>query len=171
MLVEHPRYGELCATHGAPNIVRKSDQTDVTKGEPKPGSVAARLVRFVFYIPAGKGQEPREITKALPRTIGVYALKGLIGRIFGLKAMKLKLVWENGEWDPVAGANSSDDMSDEETDSEAEGGEGARGDGDGFRDGRDLGNWVQREQELVDGTKDVGFWIEGREARVRIDMR
>ena len=36
---------------------------------------------------------------------------------------------------------------------------------------RDASKWAQREIELVDGTRDVGFWIEGREATVRVELR
>jgi len=101
----------------------------------------------------------------------VYALKGIIGRLFGLKPMSLKLIWETGEWDPVAGADDRDEDSDLEQDVDL--GEGKReADGRGEKEEeRDNGRWVQREEELVDGTKDVGFWVEGREARVRIEMR
>lgn len=85
--------------------------------------------------------------------------------------MSLKLVWETGEWDPVAGADDRDEDSDLEQDVDL--GEGKR-EADGRaekEEERDNGRWVQREEELVDGTKDVGFWVEGREARVRIEMR
>ena len=37
--------------------------------------------------------------------------------------------------------------------------------------GRRKGKWVRREVELVDGTREVGFWIEEREARVRVEVR
>jgi hypothetical protein len=29
--------------------------------------------------------------------------------------------------------------------------------------------WKRREIELVDGTREVGFWVEGKEARVRVE--
>lgn len=88
--------------------------------------------------------------------------------------MKLKLIWETGEWDPVAGTDDSDESS-ESSESEDVDGDRARHMQVG-RQGRDVkdqkeGKWVQREEELVDGTKDVGFWIEGKEARVRIELR
>ncbi len=85
--------------------------------------------------------------------------------------MSLTLIWETGEWDPVAGADDRDEDSDLEQDvaSEKERRE-VEGKGE-EKEERDKGRWVQREEELVDGTKDVGFWVEGREARVRIEMR
>jgi len=77
--------------------------------------------------------------------------------------MSLKLVWETGEWDPIAGEDDSDDDDDLEQDVDVEKGK--------EEEEKDKGKWVQREEELVDGTKNVGFWIEGREARVRIELR
>jgi hypothetical protein len=85
--------------------------------------------------------------------------------------MSLKLIWETGEWDPIAGADDRDEDSDLEQEVEPEEGEGEAEGRGGKKEERDKGRWVQREEELVDGTKDVGFWIEGREARVRIERR
>ncbi|MCJ1401887.1 hypothetical protein MMC11_005104 [Xylographa trunciseda] len=36
---------------------------------------------------------------------------------------------------------------------------------------KETGKWVRREVELVDGTREVGHWIEGKEARVRVEYR
>ena len=33
------------------------------------------------------------------------------------------------------------------------------------------GRWKRREMELVDGTREVGFFVEGAEARVRVELR
>lgn len=87
----------------------------------------------------------------------------------------------DGEWDPVAGADDSDGSGSEEYAEDEHGGEKDAGGGskasgvalNGDQNGgaRDPKKWVQREEELVDGTKDVGFWIEGKEARVRVDLR
>lgn len=81
--------------------------------------------------------------------------------------MSLKLVWETGEWDPIASPDDRDEDSDLEQDVASEKERREAGGGEE----RDEGRWAQREEELVDGTKDVGFWVEGREARVRIEMR
>lgn len=35
----------------------------------------------------------------------------------------------------------------------------------------DKGRWVARDIELLDGIRDVGYWIEGKEARVRVELR
>ena len=183
ILSEHPRYGTLCELHGAPIIIRKSTDTNATGDEPKPGSLAARLVRFAFYFPDTHGEGGKEITKSLPRTIGIYALKGIIGRLFDLNPMKLKLIWETGERDPIAGPDDSDGLSDDDTDSEEEleisGEENERSGvepkqpktGSENKTEKKEGKWVQREEELTDGTKEIAFWIEGKEARVRIEPR
>lgn len=31
--------------------------------------------------------------------------------------------------------------------------------------------WERREVELIDSTREVGFWVEGKEARVRVELR
>lgn len=85
--------------------------------------------------------------------------------------MSLKLVWETGEWDPIAGTDDSDEDSDLEHDVASVGGEREEEGRGEEKEDKDKGRWVQREEELVDGTKNVGFWVEGREARVRIEMR
>lgn len=37
--------------------------------------------------------------------------------------------------------------------------------------GEEEGRWKRREMELVDGTREVGFFVEGAEARVRVELR
>lgn len=88
--------------------------------------------------------------------MGIYALKGIVGRLFDLRPMGLRLVWETGEWDPVPGLGGGDWGGSEDEDE---------------NDKRDASKWAQREIELVDGTRDVGFWIDGREATVRVELR
>ncbi|KAG7006703.1 cytosolic fe-S cluster assembly factor NAR1 [Physcia stellaris] len=158
-LRRHPRYAELCDTHGAPAIKRETPVSD----EPKPGTLAARLTKFTFYLPPSTlpatldtNSSVKEIQRELPRTVGIYKLKGLVGKMFGLRPMGLRLVWETDEWDPVPGLDDDDDwgVSDEE-----------------ILPDRDPSKWARREIELLDGTKNVGFWIEGAEARVRVELR
>ena len=120
---------------------------------------------FTFYLANTATEETRlgkEVIARIPRTTGIYALKGMVGRLLELKAMHLRLMWETGEWDPVAGGDDSEESEDE--------GEEADGGGEDRKE-KGKGRWVQREEELVDGMKDVGFWIEGREARVRVELR
>lgn len=95
-------------------------------------TLAARLTKFTFYTPCsnqgmpststsnnGLGSSISEIKREIPRTIGIYTLKGIVGRMFNLRPMSLKLVWETGEWDPVPGLADDDSWSasdDESTD-------------------------------------------------------
>ena len=179
LLEQHPRYEELCAIHGEPNIVRKLSGDEKMKG-PKPGSLAARLTRFTFYIPHNQSNGDKQlegtITKDIPRTVGIYVLKGIVARLYGLRAMGLRLIWETEEWDPVAGESDGWSVSDDDTDSEPEQ-QSANDLTTGTLKAREAQperaetQWVRREVELVDGTKDVGFWIESADARVRIELR
>jgi hypothetical protein len=33
------------------------------------------------------------------------------------------------------------------------------------------GRWMRREVELEDGTRQIGFWIDGMEAKVRVELQ
>lgn len=139
--------------------------------------MAARLTRFTFHIPPdrenGNERLGRNITKSIPRTIGIYALKGIVARLFGLRAMSLRLIWETDEWDPVAGESDGWSVSDEDTDLDtgALSGDNPPLEAGTAQIGRASRQWVRREVELMDGTKDIGFWIENPEARIRIELR
>jgi hypothetical protein len=83
--------------------------------------------------------------------------------------MGLRLIWETGELDPVAGYEEEWDSSDEEEDAVHSSGKGElTGSQEEFSK---KGKWVKREVELVDSTREVGFWIESREAKVRVESR
>lgn len=150
---------------------------DTDKKNPKVGSLAARLTRFTFYFPSAAkvegGQEPEPVTKDIPRTIGVYALKGTVARLFNLKPMKLRLIWETDEWDPVALESEGWIVSDDDSDVQIEEGGGDRiaAAKTKAKESKFKEKWVRREVELTDGIKDVGFWIEGPEAKVRVEIR
>ncbi len=76
--------------------------------------------------------------------------------------MKTRLVWETGEWDPLGGDDESDD-SNWDLNGETE------RNGNVYAAPKE--RWIRREVELEDGTREVGFWIDGREARVRVEPR
>ena len=169
---QHPRFAELCEIYGAPTVGRKA-ATAVD-----PNSIAARLIAFTFYFPTptsehASAKAPITHTKKIPRTFDTYRLKGIVGRLFGQKPMSLKLIWETGELDPVAGYEEEWDSSDEEEEEDR--------DGDQSHTRREAatsademvktGKWVRREVELVDSTREVGFWIDGKEARIRVQLR
>lgn len=180
---QHPRYAELCALYGEPTITRTApDAVGVH-------TLAARLIdfKFVFYpsVPHEPGRDGGDGTKAamekkkqVPRGFDVYRVKGIVGRLFLLPPMGVRLMWETGEWDPVGGEEDGEEWScseDETLDDEnggercieAEGGNTVRSE----EVEREKHGWVKREVELVDGTREVGSWIEGRAARVRIELR
>lgn len=75
----------------------------------------------------------------------------------------MNLVWESDEWDPVR----------RQEDDEDEGGWSVSEDDDDGEEERRVGKegWKRRETELVDGTREVGFFIQGDEARVRVEVR
>lgn len=76
----------------------------------------------------------------------------------------MNLVWESDEWDPVRRHEDEDEggWSVSEDDDDDDGGEERRVGKEG---------WKRRETELVDGTREVGFFIQGDEARVRVEVR
>lgn len=161
VLTEHPRYPELCTIYGEPAALKKkAESTGIA-----PGSLEARIVEFTFYsIIDGSMVEKK---KDIPRSFDAYRIKGIVGRLLGVRPLGCKLIWEMGEWDPV-GKEEEDIWSCSEED--GDGGERGRSRAEAV-EGKSRGKWVKREVELVDGTKDVGFWIDGREARIRVEPR
>ncbi|KAI9768321.1 MAG: hypothetical protein M1840_004929 [Geoglossum simile] len=160
-LLQHRRYAELCDLYGPPVISR------VSTSEINPNSLEARLINIKFRL------EPSGITKhqEIPKGVDVYRLKGIVGRMFGVRPLGTRVVWESNEWDPVGGSEDGYDDDDEDEGGglvempESEGRE------DGEKEDREKGKWVRREVELEDGTREIGFWIEGREATVRVELR
>lgn len=136
-----------------------------------------------------------EKKKLIPRTVDVYRLKGIVGHLFAIRPLSIKLVWETDEWDPVGEGDggwsvSEDDESvdeDDESDNEDDGSNDDDNDGSNDDDNdekksiantegkknteKKMGLWKRRELELVDGTREVGFFVEGKEARVRVEAR
>lgn len=167
---QHSRFHELCELYGPPTITRKPlDPID-------PSSIEARLIEFTFcFVPSVSDTAAvKSVTliKKIPRTFGIYRLKGVVGKLFDQRPMSLKLIWETGELDPVPGYveewDSSDDEDDGSTRSGVDSGRKAATDAEELVK---LGKWIRREVELVDSTRAVGFWIESKDARVRIELR
>ena len=156
---QHPRYAELCAIYGEPDVIRRD--------EVNPSFLEARLVTVRFYCRDGG-----ERTTRIPKSYNVYAVKGIAGKLFGLAPLRLRLVWETGEWDPVAGFydrdgdSSSDDESDVEDAAPEEQEEQTEGDGEGKP-----GRWVKREVELKDGPRQLGYCVDGLDAIIRVEER
>jgi len=111
----------------------------------------------------------------IPKGVDVYRLKGIVGRLFDLNPLRIKLVWETGEWDPIPGHYPEDDDSDSE--SEGEGlDDGGKNEDVGVEtekeeSERERKGWRRREVEFEDSARQVGFWVEGQDAKVRVEMR
>lgn len=193
IISENPRWHELCKSHGEPAIEKRSAE------EAAAGTLGARVTEFTFYITekdlrtgqteAGSnnndkikvlqslyvdgGEHIIQKSRLIPRTVDVYRLKGIVGRLFGIRPMSCKLIWETGECDPVKG-QEDEGWSVSEDEDESEDGDRAPSSVPKLRKQSqewDKTKWEQRETELVDGTREVGFWVEGKEARVRIELR
>jgi tubulin-specific chaperone E len=164
---QHRRYNELCQLYGAPTVVRVSSTVN-------PDFLEARLIKFNFYLPPGTTDEQDSkvtITQEIPKGFDIYQVKGIVGRLLGLRPLSLRLVWETGEWDPVAGYEDQEEDSDEEDETE---------DTHVYREatleearvelGKEKGRWMRREVELEDGTRQIGFWVDGVDATVRVEL-
>lgn len=153
----HPRYKELCDVYGEPDVIRRD--------EINPSFLEARLVSVAFQF---EGKE-RKVAR-IPKSFDIYAVKGIAGKLFGLPALGVKLVWETGEWDPVAGYDDRDgESSDDEEQGDVD--DDVR-DGKGEEDGVDgkSGRWIKREVELRDGPKQLGYCVDGLDVSVRVEM-
>ncbi|KAF9887777.1 hypothetical protein FE257_009583 [Aspergillus nanangensis] len=163
ILATHPRYKELCELHEQPTISRAPDVGELAVN---PRSVAARLVKMVFYMRLGGGAGGETVkVKEIPRSFDTYQVKAIVSRLFNLTPFEFRLVWETDELDPVSKDNMEDD---DGWDSEDE------VKNDSSKDGVNPGDagFVRREVELVDTTKDIGFWFESDlvEARIRVEV-
>lgn len=169
----HKRYEALCELYGAPAVNR-------TK-EINPAFLEARLitVQFIYHAPRGNKETPiSEKTSKIPKSYDIYRVKGIAGKLFGHKPLDLRLIWETGEWDPVAGFDDEVDVDDdsggEENDVEEEKEELAAETNAGdetLQTERKVGKWVKREVELRDGPRQLGFCVDGLEAKVRVEVR
>ncbi|KAK1074641.1 hypothetical protein LTR74_000884 [Friedmanniomyces endolithicus] len=153
----HPRFAALCETYGEPTITRKTVLAD---GEVDPNSLAARLVRITLVSGAVTWVEE------LPKSLSVYALLGIVGKKLGIMPLRLRLVLETGERDPVARESASyqgpdwwcSDSEDEDDCLPANGVD-------------ERTSWAMREVEMLAGTRAIGTYVEGAEARVSVEAR
>ncbi|GAM41614.1 hypothetical protein TCE0_042r14863 [Talaromyces pinophilus] len=128
------------------------------------------LLTFEFYQTSSAPtsdtiSEPASKSCLIPKTFDTYRIKGIVSRLFSLAPLRFRLVWETEEWDPVEEFNilgGEEWDSDDEGDHEAEVGKGdikndrsepmvVKADGSKF---------IRREVELVDSTRQVGFWFD-----------
>ncbi|KAI1176658.1 Thioesterase/thiol ester dehydrase-isomerase [Nemania sp. FL0916] len=169
VLKQHRRYDELCKLYGAPAVNRKK--------EINPAFLEARLVNveFIFHphLPGdhnkGDGSVVERRTTRIPKSFDIYAVKGIAGKLFGLTPLSLRLIWETGEWDPVAGFD--DEVGDSSGDEEDPEGEQEEDRNQQQQPGEKAGKFVKREVELHDGPRQLGFCVDGLEAKIRIELR
>ncbi|ROV89956.1 hypothetical protein VMCG_10105 [Cytospora schulzeri] len=153
VIAQHRRYAELCEIYGEPVVVRR-------KGV-NPAFLEARLINVNFRCGPAVGQatEDAVVRQAqIAKSLDIYAVKGIAGRLFGLHPLKLRLIWETGEWDPVAGfddeAGASDDEDDDDDVEMVDGFEAldnaqpVETGEDGQAKNNKAGRWIKREVEL-----------------------
>ena len=146
ILESHPRYKWLCDEYGEPDIQRSKDAVN-------PNSLAARLLRIKFYLATSK---TNTYEAEIPMSYTAYTVLGIVGKHYGVKPMKCRLIWETGDWMSVRKTTTNIIEEDwDSDDSEAEIGM----------------ERVMREVEIMPGTRSVGTWIDGREASVRVEVR
>ncbi|CAK7243129.1 MAG: hypothetical protein STHCBS139747_004639 [Sporothrix thermara] len=184
VVARHRRYAELCALYGEPAIVRHATIN--------PAFLEARLVRVLFSLADQPLQEQDQIhnpkqeqrqkqkqeqqTASIPKSFDMYAVKAIAGRLFGRAPQQLRLVWETGEWDPVAGVDEEDgddeDEEDEEEEQDHEHDDELVIEADNAAAAEThAGRWVKREVELKDSPRQFGFCVDGLEARIRVEVR
>lgn len=160
VIKQHKRYAELVELYGSPVVNRQE--------EINPAFLEARLIAVQFVFRSEDGGDIVERVSRIPKSYDMYRVKGITGKLFGYEPLSLRLIWETGEWDPVAGFDDEvEDSSDEEdmdkpdhTDLVAQ-----------PESGRKAGRWVKREVELQEGPRQLGFCVDGLEARVRVEIR
>jgi hypothetical protein len=160
----HPRWNELVEEYGEPVISSSTISTGSTNGAIDPNSLAARLATLTFYL-ADPGMFPhvptaeREWKEELPKSFDIYFVLGRVGKKLGILPLDLRLIWETGEWDPAQRSTGQTEIEEWDSDDEEV-------------DNLDAhGELVKREVELVAGTRALGTYVEGREARVRIEVK
>ncbi|KAL9607362.1 MAG: hypothetical protein Q9167_007717 [Letrouitia subvulpina] len=163
----NPRFAELCAKYGEPDILSQSTKAAVAaaaanggeedgKSVFSPKTLGARLLVCNFYMEdkAEAGGMIRK-TKEVPKTVDIYRLKGIAGRLFGMNPVRFSLVWERDE--RLESPDRLDDYN-------------AVGDGAADWDERmnDGAVYNARFVSLREGSQEIGFYIEDREANIRV---
>ncbi|EON67417.1 hypothetical protein W97_06670 [Coniosporium apollinis CBS 100218] len=160
ILSRHRRYAELCAEYGEPTIQRTTAQSI------DPNSLAARLMKLNFLLHGTAAAKAASAASSsfsieVPKRFTAYTVLGLVGKQLGLPPIKLRLVWETGEWDPPAKDQLAVDElwdSDDEIEDEIVRGKRER-------------KGVPREVEIVGGTRSISTWVDGSEADIRVEMK
>lgn len=121
-----------------------------------PRSLGARLLVCHFYMEheAEAGGVIRR-TREVPKTVDIYRLKGIAGRLFGMNPLKFSLVWERDE--PVG---SQDQLDDDDP--------GAAGAAGGHEGTNGAASYNTRFVPLRERSQEIGFYIEDKEAYIRV---
>lgn len=183
---EHPQWPHLCAKYGVPESIQAKERalqsqiqpqgpapnTTITTEKPYPPiSLGANLCTFKLYTKPPITLISKTHTLPIPLLIDIYALKGIVGRLFSIAPMSLRLIHETSEYDPVpvAKPDENDWSCSEDEDSGED--EEEKGRKRVEREEKRKKMWVRREVELVDSTRAVADWIEEKEAKVRVERR
>lgn len=166
VIAQHRRYKELCDLYGEPVVNRRK--------EINPAFLEARLINVTFRFHNsldkidGQTQATIEKRTQIPKSFDIYAVKGIAGRLFSHAPLKLRLIWETGEWDPVAGYDDDDaGDSSEDEDIVVQQEEIAK---DGYsQQANRAGRWVKREAELRDSPRQFGFCVDGFDVTIRVE--
>ncbi|KAL9077577.1 MAG: hypothetical protein Q9157_003301 [Trypethelium eluteriae] len=158
----HRRYDELCKEYGDPIVSRPESTFD-------PNSLAARLIRLHFHVAEQAKAQLKEDSEAdfvleFPKSLQVYSVLGYVGKRLRVTPMKIKLIWETDEWDPIkkGGDSDSDDDNNDEDDED---------DDDEATTKQDRNKrMMRRDVVVVAGTRAIGTWIESSEAIVRVEL-
>ena len=157
---QHKRYAELCGKYDKPDVIRKGPETI------NPDFLEARLIRFTFYMPPKTLLDQKDTikkTKEIPKSFEIYRVKGIVGRLFGVKPLYIRLIWETGEFDPVAQYEEGEvDSSDDEDDGLTTQTKEPLPAG--------TGEWMKREIDIENSTRQIGYFVEGMEARFRVEV-
>ncbi|CAK7270157.1 hypothetical protein SEPCBS57363_003961 [Sporothrix epigloea] len=162
VVARHRRYAELCAIYGEPAIVRHASIN--------PAYLEARLVQVLFAL------AEQSKTVSIPKSFDMYAVKAIAGRLFKMAPHKLRLVWETGEWDPVVGVDETEEEVEDDDDDDDDDGENAEKNqleadpSAAEAEETQAGRWVKREVELKDTPRQLGFCVDGLEARIRVEV-
>ena len=126
MIEKDPHWNRLCNIYGAPESLVAAEP------QAQEGTLCARVTKITFYMhqddlkaaqnlapeyssvkrPFQKTRKDKkivEISHKIPRTVDIYGLKGICGRLFGIRPLSCKLIWETGERDPVSGKVEEED--------------------------------------------------------------
>lgn len=172
VISQHRRYAELCEIYGEPVVMRRK--------EVNPAFLEARLINVQFRHGPSFGETTEDaVTRQaqIPKSLDIYAVKGVAGRLFSLHPLKMRLIWETGEWDPVAGfddeASDSDDEEEEEEAAEGfealDGVQPAQPGEDGQTQNNKAGRWIKREVELKGSPRKFGFCVDGLDVSIRVE--